>query len=72
MTKLERAIAELKKLPADMQEGWGAMILDELDAQDRYTLTDEQVAEVRRRRAVKDPVLLSEEEAERRIADLLK
>jgi hypothetical protein len=72
MTKLERAIAELKKLPPEMQEGWGAMILDELEAQDRYTLTDEQVAEVRRRRAVKNPILLSEEEAERGIADLLK
>ena len=72
MTKLERAIAELKKLPADMQEGWASMILAELEAQDRYTLTDEQVAEVRRRRAVKNPVLLSEEEAEHRIADLLK
>ena len=72
MTKLERAIAELKKLPPEMQEGWAAMILDELESQDRYTLTDEQVAEVRRRRAVKNPVLLSEEEAERRIADLLK
>jgi len=72
MTKLERAIAELKKLPPEMQEGWGAMILDELEEQHRYRLTDEQVAEVRRRRAVKNPVLLSEEEAERRIADLLK
>ena len=72
MTKLERAIAELKKLPPEMQEGWGAMILDELEEQHRYMLTDEQVAEVQRRRAVKNPVLLSEEEAERRIADLLK
>jgi hypothetical protein len=71
MTKLEMAIAELKKLPADMQEGWGAMILDELQ-EHRYTLTDEQVAEVERRLAVKNPVMLTLEEAEERLAKLLK
>lgn len=72
MTKLERAIAELKKLPPEMQEGWGAMILDELEEQHRYRLTDEQVAEVERRLAVKDPVTLTLEEAEERLAKLLK
>jgi hypothetical protein len=72
MTKLERAIAELQKLPPEMQEDWAAMILDQLDEQNRYTLTDEQVEEVRRRLAVKNPVVLTLEEAEERIAKLLK
>jgi hypothetical protein len=72
MTKLERAIAELKKLPAEMQEGWGALILDQLEEQERYMLTDEQVAEVERRLAVKNPVTLTLAEAEERLSKLLK
>jgi hypothetical protein len=64
MTKLDRAIAKLKELPADMQEGWAAMILSQLEVQDRYTLTDEQVAEVKRRLADPNPKYLSLEEFE--------
>lgn len=72
MTKIELAIAELKKLPPEMQEDWAAMILDQLEQQECYTLSDAQVEEIRRRRAVKNPIILSEEEAERRIAKLFK
>ncbi|MBS0277764.1 MAG: hypothetical protein JSR81_09080 [Proteobacteria bacterium] len=71
MTKLEQVIAELKKLPPEMQEDWAAMFLDQLDEQHRYTLTDEQVEEVRRRMADKNPVYLTLEEAKERLAKLL-
>jgi hypothetical protein len=70
MTKLELAIAELKKLPPEMQEDWAAMILAQLEEQDRYTLTDEQVEEVKRRLAEKNPVYLTLEEAEERLFKL--
>jgi putative addiction module component (TIGR02574 family) len=64
MTKFERAIAELKKLPPDQQEAWAAMILQNLEHQTRYALTDEQVAEVKRRLAEEDPKEMTLEEFE--------
>ncbi|MBU6442349.1 MAG: hypothetical protein KGR48_00440 [Alphaproteobacteria bacterium] len=64
MTKLELAIAKLKELPAEMQEDWAAMILSQLEDQERYTLTDEQVAEVKRRLAEENPKYLTLEEFE--------
>jgi putative addiction module component (TIGR02574 family) len=72
MTKFERAIAELKKLPPDQQEAWAAMILQNLEHQTRYALTDEQVAEVKRRLADKNAPTLTLEEARQRLAKYLE
>ena len=71
MTKIELAIAELKKMPAAEQEHLAEAILDYASSSQRYVLTDEQVEEIRRRRAVTNPIALPEDEAERRIAKLL-
>ena len=64
MTKIELAIAELRKLSPEMQEGRAAMILDHLQQQERYTLTGEQVQEVKRRLAEENPEELTLEEFE--------
>lgn len=72
VNKIDEAWQVLKSLPPEMQEAWATMILDHRDQQERWTLTDEQVEEVQRRRSEKNPTTLSEQEAERRIAKLLK
>lgn len=72
VNKIDEAWQVLKRLPPEMQEAWAQMILDHLDQQERWTLTDEQVEEVRRRRSEKNPTTFSAQEAERRIAKLLK
>jgi putative addiction module component (TIGR02574 family) len=71
MTKLERAIAELQKLPPEMQEDWAAMILSQLEQQERYTLTDEQLAELERRMADKDAETLTLDEFRERVRKLI-
>ncbi len=72
MNKIDRAWQGLKKLPPEMQEAWAAMILDHLEQQEHCMLSDEQVEEVQRRLAEKNPKVLSEEDVQRRIAKLLK
>jgi hypothetical protein len=64
MTKFERAIAELKKLPPEGQEAWASMILDQLEDQASYGLTDAQVDDLRRRLAEENPEEMSLEEFE--------
>ena len=64
MTKFERAIEELKKLPPESQEAWASMILGQLGHGQNYKLTDEQLAEVKRRLAEENPEVLSLEEFE--------
>jgi putative addiction module component (TIGR02574 family) len=71
MTKLERAIAELQKLPPEMQEDWAAMILSQLEQQERYTLTDEQLAELERRMADKDAETLTLDEFREQVRKLI-
>lgn len=46
MTKLERAIAALKALPPDRMEDVLGWVIEVAEEPPRYTLTDEQLAEV--------------------------
>ncbi|MDE1938277.1 MAG: hypothetical protein KGI68_04595 [Alphaproteobacteria bacterium] len=71
MTKIELAIAELKKLPRDEQEHVAEAILDYASRTQRYALTDEQAEEVRRRMAEKNPIELGEEEFSARVRRLI-
>jgi hypothetical protein len=74
MSRIDEACQALRNLSPEMQEIWGALILDQLEQpyQGHYTLTGEQLDEVRRRMAEPNPVSLSEEEMEVWIAKLLK
>ena len=52
MTKLlKKAFEQAQRLPEDQQDAAGAALLDYLDHMHSVRLTDEQVAEVRRRLA---------------------
>ena len=69
MTKgdLNRVLERVRSWPEERQED-AASILLEMEAQDAspYWLTDEQLAEVRRRRANDDPKLVSLADARKR------
>ena len=69
MTKEEitAVLERVRRWPAERQEN-AARILIEMEAQDAspYQLGDDQVAEVRRRRAKKDPKYVSLAEARKR------
>ena len=69
MTKgdLNRVLERVRSWPEERQEE-AASILLEMEAQDAslYQLTDEQLAEVRRRRANDDPKLVSLADARKR------
>ena len=69
MTKgdLNRVLERVRSWPEERQEE-AASILLEMEAQDAspYRLTDEQLAEVRRRRANDDPKLVSLADARKR------
>ena len=69
MTKgdLNRVLKRVRSWPEERQEE-AASILLEMEAQDAspYRLTDEQLAEVRRRRANDDPKLVSLADARKR------
>jgi hypothetical protein len=68
MTKLlDETIARVKELPASEQDAAALALIDHLDEQQDTLLTDEQRAEVRRRLADPDRVLVSYEEARRRL-----
>ena len=72
MTKLlEEAIAKLRELPEDEQDRAAGFLLDFAvpNGQD-YHLTDEQLAEVRRRRAVKNPKTITLTELDKRLRHL--
>ena len=72
MTKLlEEAIAKVRELPEDEQNRAAGFLLDfaSPDAQG-YHLTDEQLAEVRRRRAVKNPKTITLPELDKRLRRL--
>jgi hypothetical protein len=68
MTKLlDEAIAKIRQLPEDEQNAAAGALLDYLNSMQDLQLTDEQLAEVRRRRAVKDPVTLTLDELDERL-----
>jgi hypothetical protein len=68
MTKLlEHALRQLEQLPEGQQDAAAGALLDYLKHMQDVQLTDAQVAEVRRRRANPDRVLVSQAEARERI-----
>jgi hypothetical protein len=68
MTKLlDEAIAKVRQLPEDEQNAAAGALLDYLSSMQDLQLTDEQLAEVRRRRTVKDPVTLTLDELDERL-----
>ena len=66
--KLKEVIERVRAWPEERQED-AAKVLLEMEAQDSssYQLTDEQLAEVRRRRAEKDPKTLTLAEFDKRL-----
>ena len=72
MTKLlEEAIAKVRELPEDEQDRAAGLLLDFAAPNSQgYHLTDEQLAEVRRRRAVKNPKTIALTELDKRLRHL--
>ena len=55
MTKFfDETVARVRNLPAEEQDAAAGALLDYLDGMRHLQLSDEQLAEVRRRRATKD------------------
>jgi hypothetical protein len=68
MTKLlDEVIAKVRQLPEDEQNAAAGALLDYLQSTREVQLNDAQSAEVRRRRAVKNPVKLTLEELDDRL-----
>lgn len=67
-TKLKEVIERVQSWPEERQED-AAKVLLEMEAQDAssYQLTDEQLAEVRRRRAERNPQTLTLAEFDRKL-----
>ena len=65
--KVKEAIEVLRNLPQDDQDTVAAAIIDFASHDERLTLSDEQVAEVRRRMANPDRRFLSMNEARKRL-----
>jgi hypothetical protein len=71
MTKLlEHALREVERLPESEQDAAAGALLDYVKHMRELQLTDEQVAEVRRRIANPDRKLISHAEARERISRL--
>jgi putative addiction module component (TIGR02574 family) len=71
MTKfLEQTMREVEQLPAPEQDAAAGALLDYLAHRQDTRLTDEQLAEIRRRRADPNRTLLSHEEVRERIRRL--
>ena len=71
MTKLlEQALRQIEQLPDNEQDAAAGALLDYVKHMRDMQLTDEQVAEVRRRMADPDRRLVSHAEARERIARL--
>lgn len=67
---LKKAFEEAMLLPADQQDAAGAALLDYLDDARSLQLTDEQVAEVRRRLSDPEAKLMSLQDVKERLARL--
>jgi hypothetical protein len=60
MTKLlEEAIAQVREMPAGMQDMAATVLIRCIDAAHKPKLSDEQLKEVRRRRAERNPATLT-------------
>ena len=71
MTKLlEQALRQVEQLSASEQDAASAALIDYLAHRDDTRLSDEQLAEVRRRRADPDRKLVSHAEAKERLSRL--
>jgi hypothetical protein len=69
MTKLlEQALRQVEQLSASDQDAAGAALIDYLAHRDDMRLSDEQLAEIRRRRADPDRKLVSQAEAKERLS----
>lgn len=67
---LEQALREIEQLSDAEQNAAAGALLDYVKHMRDTRLTDAQVAEVRRRRANPDRILISQDEARQRIAHL--
>jgi hypothetical protein len=68
MTRLlEQALRQIEQLPESDQDAAAGALLDYVKHMREMGLTDEQLAEIRRRRAAPDRRLVSHAEARRRI-----
>jgi hypothetical protein len=68
MTKLlEQTIARIRDLPDDLQDAAAGALLEYLDGLRDLQISDEQLAEVRRRRASGDRSFFSVDEARQRL-----
>jgi hypothetical protein len=71
MTKLlEQALQQVERLSESEQDAAGAALIDYLAHRDDMRLSDEQLAEVRRRRADPQRKLVSHEDAKERLSRL--
>ena len=71
MTKLlEQALQQVEQLSPSEQDAAGAALIDYLAHRDNMRLSDEQLAEVRRRRADSNRKLMSHAEAKERLSRL--
>lgn len=71
MTRLlEQALRQVEQLPAAEQDAAGAALIDYLTHRDDTRLSDEQLAEVRRRRADTTRKMVSHAEAKERLSRL--
>ncbi len=71
MTKLLRdVLKQVEQLPDDEQDAAAGALLDYLTHRKDLRVSDEQLAEIRRRRADPDRKLVSHEEARERIGRL--
>ena len=68
MTKLlQNAIERLKELPENRQDQLARALIEVAEGEGEYHLTDEQLEEVRRRRANPDRKFVSVDEARKRL-----
>ncbi|WP_454626474.1 hypothetical protein [Bradyrhizobium cenepequi] len=73
MTKLlQEALRQVEQLPPSEQNAVAGALLDYVKHMREMRLTDEQVEEVRRRRADPDRKLVAHEQARDRIARLIR
>ncbi len=71
MTKLlEQALQQVARLPESEQDAAAAALIDYLAHRDDTRLSDAQLAEVRRRRADPERVLISHAQAKERLSRL--
>ena len=71
-TLLDKAIARARALPEDEQDAVAGAVMDYLDTSRQLRLTDEQVAEVVRRRGLDKSAYLPLDEARARLLKRLR